>query len=343
MDLFSGVGSLTLGVWEAARRHHHGLKPLAVDVDTRPLRVYAHNFPQAEVVAQDLTAMLDGELNSRPTEREKRFIRYVGPIWTLLSGSPCQGFCPLNNYTRGRDRRNRLYLRATRLAELAQPTNLLFENIPDVVNGDIDVVELTTATLREQGYHVDSGTIDLAEMGLPQHRRRHVVVASLNASPSIPRVISKYKVKNPRTVKWAIADLESKCPSSSFDTPSELSPENRGRIRYLHRNGEYDLPDSKRPRCHRNGNHSYGSMYGRLHYDLPAQTITSGFTSPGQGRFVHPSHERTLTPHEAARLQFFPDFFDFTPAPNRSALKEMIGNAAPMKLSYAFAMEYFMG
>jgi DNA (cytosine-5)-methyltransferase 1 len=80
-------------------------------------------------------------------------------------------------------------------------------------------------------------------------------------------------------------------------------------------------------------------MYGRLKPHEPAQTITSGFGSPGQGRFVHPTQLRTLTPHEAARLQFFPDFFDFSLAKKKTALASMIGNAAPMKLSYVFGLE----
>jgi DNA (cytosine-5)-methyltransferase 1 len=80
-------------------------------------------------------------------------------------------------------------------------------------------------------------------------------------------------------------------------------------------------------------------MYGRMRYDEPSQTITSGFSSPGQGRYIHPVRPRTLTPHEAARLQFFPDFFDFSMVKYRSSLATMIGNAVPMKLSYAVGLE----
>jgi DNA (cytosine-5)-methyltransferase 1 len=77
-------------------------------------------------------------------------------------------------------------------------------------------------------------------------------------------------------------------------------------------------------------------MYGRLWWDEPAQTITTGFSSMGQGRYVHPRRKRTLTPREAARLQFFPDFFDFAVVPERSAWHHMIGNAVPPKLTIEF-------
>jgi DNA (cytosine-5)-methyltransferase 1 len=80
-------------------------------------------------------------------------------------------------------------------------------------------------------------------------------------------------------------------------------------------------------------------MYGRLSWEKPAQTITSGYGSMGQGRYVHPAHPRTITPHEAARLQFFPDFYHFEAAPYRGQWARMIGNAAPMKLSYVLALE----
>ena len=85
--------------------------------------------------------------------------------------------------------------------------------------------------------------------------------------------------------------------------------------------------------------HGYKSVYGRMYWDRPSQTITTGFTCMGQGRFVHPKRKRTLTPHEAARLQFIPDFFRFDEDLPRAALSEMIGNAAPPKLTYVLALE----
>jgi DNA (cytosine-5)-methyltransferase 1 len=73
-------------------------------------------------------------------------------------------------------------------------------------------------------------------------------------------------------------------------------------------------------------------MYGRLHWEEPSQTITSGFGSMGQGRYVHPSEKRTITPHEAARIQGFPDFFSFESVKSRGELHTMIANAVPPKI-----------
>jgi DNA (cytosine-5)-methyltransferase 1 len=131
-----------------------------------------------------------------------------------------------------------------------------------------------------------------------------------------------------RTLAWAIAGLEGQDGNTLFDTASVPTSENQRRIDFLFDANVDDLPNRKRPQCH-HSDHSYVSMYGRLKWSEPAQTITSGFGSMGQGRFVHPLSRRTLTPHEAARLQFLPDFVDFGLVDTRSELATMIGNAVP--------------
>jgi DNA (cytosine-5)-methyltransferase 1 len=141
-----------------------------------------------------------------------------------------------------------------------------------------------------------------------------------------------------RSVSWAISDLLDRVETGPFDTPAKHSATNQARIEYLFSNALYELPDDQRPDCHRLKAHSYKSVYGRLRPDEPAPTITTGFGSTGQGRFVHPTLPRTLTPHEAARVQFIPDFFDFGDE-RRGALQDMIGNAVPPKISYLLALE----
>jgi DNA (cytosine-5)-methyltransferase 1 len=117
--------------------------------------------------------------------------------------------------------------------------------------------------------------------------------------------------------------------------PAKMTVENARRVRYLFENNVYDLPDEVRPPCHRDKEHTYQSVYGRLRWNAPAQTITSGFGSMGQGRYIHPRRRRLITPHEAARIQGFPDFFDFSPAGGVTSLRKMIGNAVPPPLMIA--------
>ncbi|MXW69195.1 MAG: DNA cytosine methyltransferase, partial [Acidimicrobiia bacterium] len=96
-----------------------------------------------------------------------------------------------------------------------------------------------------------------------------------------------------------------------------------------------------RPPSHQNGT-SYGSVYGRMLEDRPAPTLTTGFMSPGRGRYVHPTRRRTLTLREAARIQGFPDNYRFvvTPKdpPQPTRIAQWIGNAVPMSLGYAAAL-----
>lgn len=124
-------------------------------------------------------------------------------------------------------------------------------------------------------------------------------------------------------------DLKDIRSDEIYNTSSAPDGENRRRIDYLFDHRCYDLPNARRPECHRDFEHSYNSMYSRLRWDKPAQTITSGYGSMGQGRYVHPGRRRTITPHEAAGLQTIPDWFAFEPASTRTALARMIGNAVP--------------
>ena len=222
--------------------------------------------------------------------------------------------------------------------ELTRPTHVMIENVPSVRHSRQGVVKRTTQLLTSLGYLVDSDVVDLSAIGVPQRRKRHVLLASLSMKPDIGGAVKRHAVQRARSVMWAIGDLPARSNGSILGVPSVQTERNVARIAYLHDNALYDLPNRLRPKCHRHGGHSYKSMYGRLYPDLPAQTITSGFGSPGQGRFVHPTERRTLTPHEAARLQFFPDSFDFSPVKQRSALADMIGNAVPMKLSFVLSL-----
>jgi DNA (cytosine-5)-methyltransferase 1 len=119
-----------------------------------------------------------------------------------------------------------------------------------------------------------------------------------------------------------------------FTTASAATVANGQRIKYLFKNHVYNLPNTERPKCHQS-DHSYTSMYGRLKWTEPAQTVTTGFGSMGQGRYVHPSRRRTITPHEAARLQMLPDFMDFSSVKTRASLAKLIGNAVPPVLGIA--------
>lgn len=331
VDLFCGCGGMSIGLEEAARRIGRGFDVrLAVDADPIACRVYKTALPGARVVTADVRALFPGKVGTEFGAAEARLADRVGQVEMLLGGPPCQGHSDLNNHTRLQDPRNELFLLMARAAEVLRPELVIVENVPPILRDRTDVVGRTRIALEKLGYRVDTEVVELTHLGIPQTRRRFLMLASRVASVDpIVAFDSLPPVRRARTVRWAIADLVGHESASEIDSPSVASSANRDRIAHLFETDSFDLPNDLRPECHQNESHSYKSMYGRLRWDQPAQTITTGFTSPGQGRFIHPSARRTLTPHEAARIQTFPDWFDWSLAGGRTALATMIGNAVP--------------
>lgn len=356
-DLFSGVGSLSLGVLEAARAVGMSARiVLAADDDPNPLRVLASSLDPAPTATRciDLGSTLSGE-GDEATPAERAFLNGCPEqIDVLVAGPPCQGHSRLNNHTRHDDPRNDLYGCVVRFVELQRPRLCIIENVDSIVADRRRSAATVVNALSAMSYDVTSGTVALNRLGVAQTRRRHVVVATRadQTKVDVEWVTQALAVERPegRTVRWAIEDLVHEAPERLLDQPTKPSEENARRMTWLHQNPETcDLPDDQRPACHRlpktlpsgeKRTHSYKSMYGRLGWDEPAQTLTSGYGSMGQGRYVHPAEARTVTPHEAARLQLLPDFFDFEKVSGRGRWARMIGNAAPLKLSYVLALEF---
>lgn len=336
VDLFSGCGGLSLGIAEAAWRVGCGTDiPLAIDHDKDAVSVYRTNFPNADVLQGPVETYFDGKLRARRTAGERRLAEQLKSIDILVGGPPCQGYSDLNNHTRRDDPRNALYARMARAAWLLEPWMVLIENVPTVRHDIEKVVEITARALESAGYAVADRVIDLSRLGTPQRRRRHVILALRDVALDPARILdslpSRCEFQRVRTVHWAIGDLVDLEGKDPYDTASVPTSTNRARMDWLFDHGTYDLDNSKRPLCHQS-DHTYRSMYGRLRWDQPAQTVTTGFGSMGQGRYVHPSKRRTITPHEAARLQSLPDFFRFDSARSRGAIARMIGNSVPPML-----------
>jgi DNA (cytosine-5)-methyltransferase 1 len=335
---------MSLGLQEAARRLGRCVRVrLAVDIDKAAVGVYADNLPVRDARAADVSMLFDGNLGAPATKSEKEIRKSVGSIDVLLGGPPCQGHSNLNNHTRGRDPKNLLYLRMARAAEILAPSIVIVENVAPVLQDESGVVTAALRALRRAGYQVAGRVLDLRRVGVPQRRRRFILLASNVPTFSPGSILERLANGMPqhvdRTVRWAIGDLVGATNGHVFDSASTATERNARRIRFLFENKRYDLPNRQRPGCHRGGGHTYKSVYGRLRWDLPAQTITTGFGSMGQGRYVHPARRRTITPHEAARLQTMPDFFDFGDTSSRVMLATMIGNAVPPLLMVTLGTE----
>ncbi|MFG1208995.1 DNA cytosine methyltransferase [Xanthobacter flavus] len=327
-DLFAGCGGMSLGLLETARAL--GMRcsfSFASEMDPVKAAVYTTNLDPARIHVGLVETLIDGAVGAPRTQSERALLRELDPIDVLLGGPPCQGHSDLNNHTRRDDARNGLIGRMVRFAELIQPSLVIIENVEGVRHDRRGSAAQAAEQLRAMGYDVVEPTITCTRLGVPQSRRRYVLVA---ARRDLAPAIAEFEALHlgERSVGWAIEDLLDVESEVTFDTAAVHAAANQRRMRFLFDNDLYDLPDAERPDCHRLKRHSYRGVYGRMKWDEPAPTITTGFGSTGQGRFVHPRRVRTLTPHEAARLQTYPDFFEFGPA-GRTQLQKMIGNSVP--------------
>jgi len=354
VELFCGPGGLALGFDEACREIGSRMESEgAVDQDDEAVRVYAANHATKLLLGDTATRLVDYKIrgvgeSASYAERPSLMIedpklngweKLVGRIDAVLAGPPCQGHSNLNNHSRRTDKRNELYLTVPAVAIALEADIVVIENVPAVVHDRSQVVATTEHLLRANGYEVTTGVIYAERMGWPQTRRRFFMVGRRSAPP-VPIVEVRAALESGETtsVMWAIEDLATTPFDDRLHLQTELSDENRRRINYLFEHDEHDLPNAERPECHQDGT-TYNSVYGRLYPNRPAPTITTGFLTPGRGRYIHPTQRRTLTPREAARIQGFPDGYNFFPdpknPPTKLKLTKWIGDAVPMPLGYA--------
>lgn len=349
VDLCSGAGGLATGVkWACEAVGVRPVVELAVDINERARAVYKLNLRPLRSIGQSVANLVD---YSNPSVCEQQYIKpalsredyagLVGKIDIVLAGPPCEGNSNLNNHTRRSDRRNELYVATVATAVALDARVIAIENVAAVTRASQDVVPRSIAMLHREGYSVicNNLVLDASEFGAAQRRRRHFLIAS--KSNSVTEVLARLNALKvpPISALEAISDLSDITGQSAFDQPANLSDANRRRIQYLFEQAEgYDLPDSERPECHRDKDHTYPSVYGRMRPDEPSSTITTGFLSPGRGRYVHPIRPRSLTLHEGARLQGFPDDFRWYKDGQeifRNPLAHLIGDAVPPQLGFA--------
>lgn len=352
VDLFCGPGGLANGLAHlAAELGIRVVTDLVVDQDTEATLVYAANHVARRRSSDSVSKLVDfavdrGSSGARfgytPELVDPGLAADLHGVGVVLAGPPCQGHSNLNNQTRRSDPRNSLYLTVPAFAVAIGAPICIVENVPAVLNDSERVVEVATQLFESEGYSTTSGTLTASAMGWPQTRKRHFLIARRDQAPVPLDLVTDLLRDEPRSIWWAIGDLEDTASSDDvMHQRTDLSHENQSRIDWLFDNDAYDLALPERPDSHRGGT-SYTAVYGRMYKDRPAPTLTTGFMTPGRGRFTHPTRRRVLTAREAARLQGFPDTYDFIPdptaPPTRAQLAKWIGDAVPMPLGYAAAL-----
>ncbi len=248
----------------------------------------------------------------------------------LLAGCPpCQGFSTLRSKN-GRnsltDNRNNLIDDFARLALALRPKMIMMENVPAL--SKFEKFLTFVRQLEEAGYSVLYKVLDVSNFGVAQRRKRLILSASRIGQPCLA---------SPSTASLTVRDKIEHLPGagSSGDALHDLpSPRRTARIEALiaaiPKNGgsRHSLPSEMQLKCHLNTN-GFNDVYGRMHWDQVAPTITSGCINPSKGRFLHPNENRPITLREAAILQGFPASYKFDASHGKEAISLMIGNALP--------------
>jgi DNA (cytosine-5)-methyltransferase 1 len=332
VDLFCGVGGLTCGL-EAS-----GIDvQLGVDIDP------TCEFPFSANNHADYLLKSVGEISGADIEKA-----FAGADYSLLAGcAPCQ---PFSTYSQGHasqaDERWHLLQHFTRLVKETQPDLVTMENVPKLAKQDIFrefVSELTA-----EGYQVQYTIIKCADYGVPQQRKRLVLLASrLGEIGMTPPTIADKKYL---TVKDAIGELSpikagAVNSNDALHQASELSVLNMARMRASKPGGTWrDWDDELVAACHKKASgKTYPGVYGRMVWDEPSPTITTQFYGFGNGRFGHPKQHRAISLREGAILQSFPDDYQFVDKGQpvyRKILGRLIGNAVPVKLGEAIGKSF---
>lgn len=314
IDLFCGCGGLGLGFKLAGFESVY-----AVDNNHAAALTYQKNFGH-EVFEGDIRTLKEIHVKAD----------------VLIGGPPCQGFSPLGKLSPTKDHKemNQLWKEYLRILDLVQPKAFLIENVPEFLRSN--EFNLLKNELILRNYNIIYNKIRAIEYGVPQKRVRGFIIGMSDFYPSFPQPSNKIM-----TVRDAIGDLPLEPDGKNWHIgrhPTQLSLE---RYKCIPPGGNrFDLmrtrPDLT-PKCWLNKPTGSTDVFGRLEWDKPSLTIRTEFYKPEKGRYLHPEANRPITHREAARLQTFPDDFEFVGT--KIDVARMIGNAVPPKLAYHLAMQ----
>ena len=352
IDLFAGVGGLSIGFKKAGYKVE-----FAVEIDKQISESYVFNNPKTILFNDDIKNIVS----------EKKLLKYKPDI--IVGGPPCQGFsmagARIRKQSNKKDSRNNLFTYYYELVKQLKPTFFLFENVKGILtmeNGEVFKNIIKTFSDRDKlngdRYYVYYDIFNALDFGIPQKRERVFIIGSLNKELDFKRIIEKTKKqilqKYPHffdkvTVWDAISNLKNEdvngvieglIPTNQFQeflasqnrTTNHIKPNHSkivlDRVNKIQEGENYT-------KLNENIRSIHSGSYGRLNKNEQAPTITTRFDTPSGGRFIHPLEDRALTPREGARIQTFPDDFEFKGT--KTSIYKQIGNAVPPKLAFFLA------
>jgi DNA (cytosine-5)-methyltransferase 1 len=322
IDLFSGAGGLSCGLVS------EGFKiAAAVELDPISAKSYALNHTEANIIVDDIRRLSGPYLLQQANVSR-------GELDLLTGCPPCQGFSTLRTKRKeklGADPRNDLISEILRLVRSMRPRALVVENVPGLAKDNR--FDDFRHGLQKSGYRSQYEILNASDFGVPQRRKRLVLVALRGRD--LPINWSSH-CSEEKTVRGAIGHLKPAGSSGDIlhDIPENRTPAMMTRIRATPKNGgsRRDIPRELQCSCHLRGSGGYFDVYGRMAWDSVSPTITSGCSNPSKGRFLHPEEDRAITLREAALLQTFPSNYKFCLERGKDHVARQIGNAFPPEL-----------
>jgi len=314
IDLFCGCGGLTLGLKQA------GFNVIgAIDIDKLSIETYKANHQEVHLWENDIRDLTSEEI-------KKTLNLKKGDLDLLAGCPPCQGFSKmrtLNGKRKIKDSQNRLIDEFLRIAIELLPKAIMMENVPRLKH--YYRFQNFCRQLKKFGYTLKYDVLNAADYGVPQRRRRLILIAS-----RIGEIDFAEKTKK-RTVADTIKNLSKTGQSGDplHDYKQNRTQKVQDIINIIPKDGgsRNDLGEKYKLNCHKRCN-GFKDVYGRMSWTNQAPTITGGCINPSKGRFLHPEENRAITLREAALLQSFPINYMFE-IRNRESVALMIGNALP--------------
>jgi DNA (cytosine-5)-methyltransferase 1 len=314
---------------------------LGLDVDRDAEKTFRRNFPKATFICKDIAQVAEQDISQYVIEGS-------GGMRLFSCCAPCQSFSILNKNKKSKDPRSVLLYEFSRFVEYYLPEFIFLENVPGVQRIDTSKGPIATfeSQLQSLGYFVDHGTVESQSYGVPQRRKRFVLIASRLNSIQLPLPTHGPSAPNlSYSTAWEwISDLPSISAGETHShipnhQAANLSPLNLKRIMATPvGEGRLKWPSDLVLSCHQGDYDGHTDVYGRIRKSEPATGLTTRCISLSNGRFGHPEQHRAISAREAACLQTFAS--DFVFEGSLTSVARQIGNAVPVLLAKKFGQHF---
>lgn len=317
LDLFCGCGGMTEGLKQAG---FHVVAGIEIDDNAGQAYLLNHARGKTALLHRDIRDVEPLEISNLLAGR---------PLHLLACCPPCQGFSTIRRKNKKgavNDSRNKLIHEFYRFVKELRPVTIMLENVPAL--SEFWDFKQVVRKMKALGYIIEYRIVNVAKYGVPQNRKRLVLLGSLLGKLNIKEGSSKRV-----TVRNMIGELED--ANITEDLVHRIYPhhtvdvQRRIELTPIDGGSRSDLPEIFTLDCHKREGIGFRDVYGRLRWDDVSSTITGGCLNPSKGRFLHPEKNRCITAREAALLQTFPKGYIFPTDIPKSALALMIGNALP--------------